>query len=1254
MKNTIKNLFLLKAMLLTGLLTFPIVNSYSQCQNIIAQFDSSNPPPVVNGIINSCQNQDITFNGSAIFQTSGVGATYEWFFGDGMSAMGTTVIHQYLTGGSYNVELVVTDTFGCTSNNDIAVLVQISTTPDFSGTTVVDPILCLGETAVLTANVVPVPFEVNCTIPVADVTFLPDGNGVSYETFIPVDCFPAGQVVTDITDILEICLNVEHSYLGDLDIDIIAPSGQSVRLHDQGGGSANLGKPWATGPVDMDSGNTTPGIGGDYCFMPVGGFPTMVAGILPGGFFINGDGPGTYEDTFVPDGSYAAIENWDNLIGADLNGNWTIRVTDNLGADNGYIFSWFINFNPDIIPDASSFEPVIVSEAWDPDPTIVSTMGAAITVLPTSLGNKCYTYRVVDDFGCTYTEQFCVDVFEQPIVANEPNDLFICDDGVNLGVFDLTENDDDVLGAQNAADFIITYHNTLADAIAGTAPIMTPAAYPIIGVLEEVFVRITDVSGNCSVTDSFFLNFQAAMAGPMTDVDICDDDSDGFVTVNLPALKNAEALMLQSPLLYSVTYHANLVDATNDMNSLPAVYTVNAPAETIFVRVENNITQTCFAIDNFTFNIFEVPTATIPTRYDICDELPNDGFAEFDLTTKNLEITGGNPDAVVAYFISLTAAQAGVFSITPANAFTNTVLGFQTVFARVDNINLTDCFNIVPLELRVNDSPAITSPIEDYFLCDNDGDGLEIFDLTTKEEEILNTLVDVTLTYHETQFEADAGFPEIIPATAYPSGNAVVWVRAVNYQDGDTSNPPLCVAVASFNLILGQSPLFTSLAEITTCDDGLADGISEFDLNSNNAVITGGNMGLTVTYYASLSDAESPINALPVFYTNTFNPEAIWVRVEDNATGCRSIFMSELRVVARPDVCAPDPIIFCDQDNDGFGTFDLNEATEAAVCGNPAGNLQVSYHLTMADANNNVLPLDLAATYDNEVPFDQLIYIRVNDIATGCYDITTVNLLVEESPQITDPDPLVVCDTDGDGLAVFNLTAVEPQLLFGLTGGPYVVTYFSDIAMTSAISNPIAFTNTTNPQVIFITVADVNNDCESETTLLLQVALPPVLINPIPLELCDQTDILGPDDEVEVFDLTQSIPEITGGVLGVSISFFETQADMASNINEILNPTTYQNLIGGIAQNPQTIWLRAEDTSSRCVVDDGMATLDLIVNPLPSPLEPEPLEACDIDNDGFADFTLTDKDIEIIDNEPGVAITYHDTFGNAIAGTLAL
>ncbi len=71
------------------------------------------------------------------------------------------------------------------------------------------------------------------------------------------------------------------------------------------------------------------------------------------------------------------------------------------------------------------------------------------------------------------------------------------------------------------------------------------------------------------------------------------------------------------------------------------------------------------------------------------------------------------------------------------------------------------------------------------------------------------------------------------------------------------------------------------------------------------------------------------------------------------------------------------------------------------------------------------------------------------------------------------------------------------------------------------------------------------------------------------------------------------------------------------------DPTAYQNIIAGIIQNPQTIWLRAADVNSSCVVDTGSVTLDLIVNPLPSPIAPDPLEVCDVDNDGFGEFILT-------------------------------
>ncbi|MDB9964834.1 T9SS type B sorting domain-containing protein [Flavobacteriaceae bacterium] len=923
--------------------------------------------------------------------------------------------------------------------------------------------------------------------------------------------------------------------------------------------------------------------------------------------------------------------------------------------------SFFINFFPvsvtlgddqetcttdDIILTADTAGAPGLSYQWfyNTVPQGPSTVGDD-TFTVSSPNSGTYSVEVFDpiDLTCVASDEIEILYNLQPI-ANEPDDLFQCDDGNNTGIFDLTVNDTVVLGAQDPTEFVISYHNSAADAASGAAPIATAGAYLITGVLEQIFVRIENATGTCFAIESFLLNFAPVFAGPMTDIGFCDLDGDGFLSINLPVLKDAEALGVQDPIFFDVTYHNTLDDANTDINPLPSNYTVFAPGETIFVRVESLDTSTCFAVSSFDISIVTAPGATIPTKYNICDELPNDGFGTFDLTTKDLEITGGNPDAVVSYYITFAQALAGTPAIAPADAFINTVQGFQVVYARVDNINATDCSNIVALELQVNDAPAITDPITDYFVCDLDGNGIETFDLTSKDDEILNSLVDVTLSYHESFADAEAGLFPITPATGYVSPSATIWVRAVNYEDGDISNDVLCVTIGQFDLIIGETPAFNVIPEIVACDDEIADGITEFDLNSYNDIITGGNPDVTVTYHATQEFAQAGIPALPVFYTNTTNPEDIWVRVSD-VSGCYGIFMSSLVVVPRPEIFEPLPLIYCDDDNDGFGTFILTDADEQVVGGNPAGNLVVSYHVTLSDAINGVLPL--VSPYDNEVPFDQIIYVRLFDIASGCYNTTILHLLVEERPAITDPQPLVVCDTDGDGIAVFNLTSAEPDMLQGLTGGPYVVSYFTDMAMTSAIVNPFSFSNSVNPQTIYVSVSDTNNDCESLTTLELRVEIPPLLVNPTPLELCDQTDILGPDDELEIFDLTSRIAEITAGDLSVSISFFESFADMQANTNAIADPTAYQNIIGGVVQNPQTIWIRAQDVNTSCVIDTGVVTLDLIVNPLPTPITPTPLEICDIDNDGFGAFTLTDKDIEIIGGEPGVIVSYHETLSDA-------
>ena len=60
-------------------------------------------------------------------------------------------------------------------------------------------------------------------------------------------------------------------------------------------------------------------------------------------------------------------------------------------------------------------------------------------------------------------------------------------------------------------------------------------------------------------------------------------------------------------------------------------------------------------------------------------------------------------------------------------------------------------------------------------------------------------------------------------------------------------------------------------------------------------------------------------------------------------------------------------MIYCDDDNDGFGEFMLTDADEDVVNGNPSGSLVVSYHETLADAQNGVNAL--VSPYANVDPF---------------------------------------------------------------------------------------------------------------------------------------------------------------------------------------------------------------------------------------------------------------------------------------------
>jgi len=62
--------------------------------------------------------------------------------------------------------------------------------------------------------------------------FLPDGSGALYSTGLEVSGFDEGTVIDSQTIMSSICLNMEHSYLGDLEAWVTCPNGTTALLFD--------------------------------------------------------------------------------------------------------------------------------------------------------------------------------------------------------------------------------------------------------------------------------------------------------------------------------------------------------------------------------------------------------------------------------------------------------------------------------------------------------------------------------------------------------------------------------------------------------------------------------------------------------------------------------------------------------------------------------------------------------------------------------------------------------------------------------------------------------------------------------------------------------------------------------------------------------------------------------------------------------------------------------------------------------------
>ncbi|MDG1728393.1 MAG: T9SS type B sorting domain-containing protein [Algibacter sp.] len=187
------------------------------------------------------------------------------------------------------------------------------------------------------------------------------------------------------------------------------------------------------------------------------------------------------------------------------------------------------------------------------------------------------------------------------------------------------------------------------------------------------------------------------------------------------------------------------------------------------------------------------------------------------------------------------------------------------------------------------------------------------------------------------------------------------------------------------------------------CDeDGVFDGLTTFNLNQANEALTGSIRNRLTKFYTD------PARTLEIdgnAFTNNINPQIIYVDVINNETGC--ISFSELTL----DVTLTDSnnafLNTCDDDGieDGFHTFNLNDAEADILEGLPLG-LNVVYYKSYNDAlleENN-----LNTTYTNKTPYSETLYARVENINI-CYGISELFLNVFELPDVIIEDVEYYC-----------------------------------------------------------------------------------------------------------------------------------------------------------------------------------------------------------------------------------------------------
>lgn len=425
-----------------------------------------------------------------------------------------------------------------------------------------------------------------------------------------------------------------------------------------------------------------------------------------------------------------------------------------------------------------------------------------------------------------------------------------------------------------------------------------------------------------------------------------------------------------------------------------------------------------------------------------------------------------------------------------------------------------------------------------------------------------------------------------------------------------------------------------------------------------------------------------------------FPGQTIWISAQSSNSDCIGLRSFTLQW----DPCfvpGIPPDLYSCEDNFGSGTanFDISNVPNLVLDAYAASDFNITVHNTQTEADEDANPLDvnaLVAAIDG-----QKLYVRMESTLDNSIFLTTsFTFYVNPAPAIPVAAAIVACDaytlpdllpgshyeseigtpinpgtniTTTQSITIIAESDTTPNctsqswFLVTINQTP-LVSEFEDItacgsyelpslAVGDYYSEPFgngaiipAGSTITESQVIYIYAeTESSPNCFSASDFEVTIIGPQIANpNPSPLILCDPNN-----DCYGQFDLSLATADISGGLEGFAVTYYETEEDAQNG----WEGNQLQHLYSNISPCQQTIYVRIESENSSCI---SFTELQLIVNPTPQGFEGTQLYECDTNGDGVEAFNLEQEVPTILnglDTQGYTVRFYTDESAAALAGT---